>query len=189
MFLTTRQMVWPAMTLVVRADRAVPNLAALIRQAIWAEDGNLPVPTIRSMEDSRAGAVAGPRFNAVLLAGFAAASLLLAALGLYGVLSFAVVERTREIGVRIALGARPAGVVSMLVGRGIFLTGIGIGLGLVGALGLTGLMQSLLYQTKGTDPVTFMAVPALFLFVSLLAAYPPARRAPRVDPLTALRSD
>ncbi len=189
MFLSTRQIVGPAMTMVVRADREIPNIGAEIRRAVWAEDANLPVPAVRAMAESRSEAIARPRFNAALLAGFATAALLLAVLGLYGVLSFAVVERTREIGVRIALGAEPPKVVGMLVGRGLLLTGLGIAIGLVGAVGLASLMTSLLYQTTGTDPLTFVAVPVLLLLVALLAAYFPASRATRVDPLTALRGE
>ncbi len=189
MFLSTRQIVWPAMTMVVRADREVPNIGAEIRRAVWAEDANLPVPVVRPMAEARSEAIARPRFNAALLAAFATAALLLAVLGLYGVLSFAVVERTREIGVRVALGAEPSRVVAMLVGRGLLLTGLGIALGLTGAVGLTTLMTGLLYQTTGTDPLTFGAVPVLLGLVALLAAYLPARRATRVDPLTALRGE
>ncbi len=189
LFLTTRQIAWPEMTMVVRTDRAVPNLEDQIRRAVWAEDANLPVPTIRAMAATRAQAIAAPRFTAAILAGFAAAALLLAVVGLYGVLSFAVVERTREIGVRIALGAEPAAVVSMLVGRGLVLTGIGIGIGLIGAIGLTRLMQSLLYQTAGTDPITFVGAALVLIVVALMAGFAPASRAARVDPITALRSE
>ena len=189
MFLSTRQLVWPAMTMVVQASRPMPDIAAQIRAAVWAEDASLPVPIVRPIADSRAAAMVGPRFTAALLSGFAAVSLLLAMIGLYGVLAFAVVERTREIGVRIALGARPAGVVSMLVRRGLVLTVVGLGLGLGLAAILTRLMTGLLYRTAGTDPVTFLLAPLVLGTVAAFAAYLPASRASRVDPVTALRSE
>ncbi|MFN0178372.1 MAG: ADOP family duplicated permease [Gemmatimonadales bacterium] len=189
MFLSTRQMVWPAMTMVVRANGPVPDLAAQVRRAVWAEDPSLPVPTVRPIADSRADLIAGPRFTAAVLSAFAGASLLLAVIGLYGVLAFAVVERTREIGVRIALGARPAVVVATLVRRGLALTAVGLGLGLAVAVGVTRLMAGLLYQTAGTDAVTFLVAPLVLGAVAAVAAYIPAHRASRVDPLTALRSE
>ncbi len=187
LFLTTRQMVWPAMTLVIRGDREMPTIAADVRRTIWAEDPNLPVPAVRPMTTSRANATTGPRFTAWLLGAFAVAALGLAMIGLYGVLSFAVVARTREIGIRITLGAEPRDVVAMLVRRGLRLTGAGVVLGLAGALVLTRLMTGLLYQTAGTDPVILVAVPILLGAVALAAAFGPATRASRVDPLTALR--
>ncbi len=189
MFLSTRQIVWPAMTLVVRSDRPIAGLADRIREAVWAEDPALPVPTIRAMEDSRAAATAGPRVTALVLAAFGVASLLLAGIGLYGVLAFAVVERTREIGLRMALGAKPGRVVTSVVRRGVTLAGLGVGIGVTAAAALTGLMGSLLYRTERIDPLTFAVAPVMLGLVALAAAYLPARRATRIDPMSALRSD
>jgi len=188
-FFSTRQLAWPAMTVVVRANRAVPDLADRIREAIWAEDPSLPIPTIRAMKDSRAGVTAGPRITALTLGIFGGASLLLAGIGLYGVLAFAVVERTREIGLRMALGARPAGVVSAIVRRGVLLALLGIAIGVTAAAALTGLMGSLLYRTERIDPLTYLLAPLTLGMVTLAAAYLPARRATRIDPMAALRSD
>lgn len=189
MFLSTRQLVWGSMTLIVRAERNIAEIAEQVRRAVWAEDAELPVPAVRPMVESRDRAIATPRLGALVIGLFAAAAVTLALVGLYGVLSYTVVERTREIGIRIALGARPALVVGQLVGRGLRLAVIGIVAGLGGAIVLAPLMQELLYQTTPTDPMVLVAVPLVLVLVAALAAFVPARRAARVDPAAAFRSE
>jgi ABC-type antimicrobial peptide transport system permease subunit len=125
----------------------------------------------------------------VLLGGFSLASLLLAAIGVYGVLAYSVTQRTREIGVRIALGAEPLTITRMVVASGARMVMIGAAAGLVAALALSGLMRSLLFGIGPRDPLTFVAAPAVFVVVALVAAYVPARRASRVSPMEALRAE
>ncbi len=180
-------MVWSDLTLLVRAAGST-DLAQPIREAVWAVDPSLPVPDVRRVADRRSAALAEPRFGTALVAGFAALSLVLATVGLYGVLAFAVVRRSREIGVRLALGARPGAVMAMLVRRGMVVTAIGMAVGLAAALALTRFLEEALYQTPGTDPLTYLVVVALFGAVSLLATWLPARRAMAVNPVEALRS-
>ena len=189
LFLSAAQVSWPSMTLVVRTRGEAPGLADAVRRAVWAVDPGLPVPEVRPMERSRAAAVAEPRLHALLLGTFAAAALLLAGVGLYAVLAFSVVQRAREIGVRMALGARSVAVMGMLVRRGLALTAAGIVIGLVGAALLSRFVQSLLYQTAGTDLATYAAVPLLLAVVGAAASWLPARRAARVDPMVVLRSE
>jgi predicted permease len=189
MFLSTRQFAWGSMTLIVRGERDIAEISEQVRRAVWAEDAELPVPTVRPLTDSRDRAIATPRLGAIVIGLFAAAAVTLALVGLYGVLSYTVVERTREIGIRIALGARPALVVGQLVGRGLRLAVIGIVVGLGGAIIVAPLMRELLYQTTPTDPMVLVAVPLLLALVAALAAFVPARRAARVDPATAIRSE
>jgi putative ABC transport system permease protein len=127
------------------------------------------------------------RFNTLLLGLFAALATLLAAIGIFGVMNYSVTLRTREIGLRMALGAQPARVLMLVLRQGLLLTLVGIGIGLLGALALTRVMSSLLYGVGATDPVTFAAIVLLLALVSLIACYIPARRATRIDPLLALR--
>ena len=141
------------------------------------------------MDDVIAGATAGPRFTLVLLATFAAVALVLAAVGIYGVISYAVSRRTHEIGVRMALGASPATVVRLIIGQGMRVVGAGVITGLAGALLATRLMTSVVYGVRVTDPLTYVGVAALLTGVAMLASYIPARRATRIDPLIAMRSD
>lgn len=189
MFLPHSQLPLPGMTLLVRSSAPAPALAASIRERIWSVDPNLPVPTVRPLEESLSGAVAGPRLRAILLGAFAVAALLLAAVGIYGVAAFNVTQRTREIGVRVALGAAPGNVRALILGHGAGLVATGIGIGLVGAWLLSRYLESLLYQVDATDPATFLAVTAVLAGVALLAAWVPARRALRVDPMVAIRAD
>lgn len=189
MFLPHSQLPMPGMTLLLRSARNVEALAGPIRDRIWSLDPNLPVPTVRPLEHSLAEATAGPRLRAILLGSFALAALLLAAIGIYGVMAFTVSQRTREIGVRMALGADPGNVWALVLGHGAALAAAGIAIGLAGALGLSRYLESLLFQIDPADPATFIAVPVILCGVALLAAWGPARRAVRVDPMVAIRAD
>jgi putative ABC transport system permease protein len=183
------------LTLVVRASCAsgapcrAASLAPGIREVIAAIDRSVPVTTIQTMEDVVAGATARPRFTLVLLATFAVVALVLAAIGIYGVISYAVSRRTHEIGVRIALGATPAGVVRLVIGQGMRVVAVGIVVGLAGAILLSRLMTTVVYGVRVTDPLTYGGVAALLVGVALAASYVPARRATKVDPLTAMRME
>jgi putative ABC transport system permease protein len=189
MFLSSSQIVWPWMVVLVRTAGDITGIADAMRRAVHEVDPNIVVPEIRRVRDNRAATLAQPRFQAWILAGFAAVALALAAVGLYGLLAFTVAQRTREIGVRMALGARPDAVLALMIRRGLALTLAGLVFGLAAGAALTRLIQSLLYNTAPLDPLTFAAVPALFAFVALIATALPAYRAARVDPLVALRSD
>jgi ABC-type antimicrobial peptide transport system permease subunit len=182
-------------SLVIRT-RSQPELTIpALRRAVLAVEPDLPVTGdglwagFATVDQFLSASLAPRRFNTVLLGGFAAAAVLLAVIGLYGVLAYLVAQRTREMGVRVALGAQPGDVLRLTLGRGIRLTLLGLGLGLLGALLLTRVMASLLYGVTATDPATFAAVAALLAVVALLASYLPARRAARVDPVVALRSE
>jgi putative ABC transport system permease protein len=141
------------------------------------------------MEELMADSIAERRFSLLLLGIFSLMALTLAAVGIYGVLSYAVTERTYEIGVRMALGAAPQSVLRLMIGRGMRPALLGLGIGLAAALGLTRMMKSLLFGLSATDPVTFISVTLLLLGVGLVACYLPARRAAKIDPLVALRHE
>jgi predicted permease len=162
-------------------------LTAAVKQAMSGLDATLPVSHIRPMQEVVAQSIAAERFNMVLMGLFAALGLALATVGLYGVMSYAVTQRTHELGVRMALGARPADVLKMVISQGLWLALMGIGIGLVGAFALTRLLESLLFGVSATDPLTFAAVALILLVVALGACFVPARRATKVDPMIALR--
>jgi putative ABC transport system permease protein len=174
--------------LVIRTAGNPMALAAAVRNVVHRLDPNLPVASVRTMEAVVANATARPRMSSYLLAAFAALALFLAAIGLYGILSYVVVQRRGEIGVRVALGADRRAILRLFVGQGMRLTAAGVALGLVGALALTRLLRSLLYGVTTTDAVTFVAVPMLLVVVAVLASYLPANRATRLDPATTLRA-
>ena len=177
------------MFVAVRTDGDPLAMTAAIRQAVAAVDPDQPVSDVRSM-DQRVSTSLGPRrFNMLLLALFAAVALALSAIGIYGVVAYAVTERTHEIGVRLALGARGRDVVAMVVGQGVAPAIAGALLGMTAAVMLTRLMSTLLYDVTATDPLTFGAVSLVLLLVAIGAAWLPARRATTVDPLIALRSE
>lgn len=175
-------------TLMVRAAHA-ESLAAALRQAIWARDAGQPVAQVRLLTEVVGRSLADRRVSLLLLTGFAVVALALAALGIYGVMAYAVGQRTHEIGLRMALGARARDVLSMVVGGGLRLIGLGLVLGLIGAVFFTRLLSTQLYGVTATDPLTFVSVTITLLVVALIAAYLPARRAARIDPAIALRAE
>ena len=162
-------------------------IASSLRAVIRQTDKESPVYNVRTMNDLLSASVAGRRFNLILLGLFAGAALVLAALGIYGVISYTVTQRTHEIGIRMALGARPGDVLRMVVRQGMALALAGVALGLVGALALTRLMASLLFGVSATDPATYLGVALLLAAVAFVSCLVPARRATRVDPMIALR--
>ncbi len=178
-----------AMTLVVHTTSSPRALATNLRAAVAAVDPEVPISDIRTADQLISASVAIPRFTMLLLAGFAAVALLLGAVGIYGVISYAVSRRTQEIGVRMALGARAGDVLGMVVRQGVGVALIGTVIGLVAAFAATRVLASLLFGVSTTDPLIFAAVPLLLVGVALLASYLPARRAARVDPMIALRAE
>ena len=162
-------------------------LAGPIRQAVQSLDRDLPISKQRSLADLQRDSIARQRFNLVLTALFAIAALVLASIGLYGVMSYLVAQRTREIGIRVALGGRPSDVRGMIMKESLTIAGVGLVVGLVSSLALSRALTSFLFEIKATDPVTYGSIAALLLVVASLAAFGPARRATRVDPLVALR--
>ena len=177
-----------ANALVVRTSVEPMSLAGSVRNAIWSVDKDQTVADIDTMDHIVAKAVARQRFSMVLLGVFAALALLLASVGIYGVMSYSVAQRTREIGIRMALGARRADVLQMTVWQGLKLVGAGMILGLGAAILLTRVMATLLYGISATDPITFIGISVVLLAVAILASYVPALRATKVDPITALRA-
>jgi predicted permease len=177
------------MSLVVRTAAEPMALAVAVRREAQALDNAAPLFGVSTAEQTLGQTVAQPRFNLILLGLFAVVALLLASVGIYGVLANAVRQRTHEMGVRMALGASPGAVFRLVIGQGMGLAGVGIGIGLSGAFALTRYLESLLYEVKPTDPLTFGGVALLLLGVSLLACWLPARQATRVDPIQALREE
>ncbi len=177
------------MVFALRAENDARALAEPARRVIQGIDRELPVSQVRTMETVVQQTFASQQFSAVLLGGFSVASLLLAAIGVYGVLAYWVTQRTREIGVRIALGAEPLTITRMVVASGARMVILGAAAGLAAALALSGLMKSLLFGIGPRDPLTFVAAPVIFVVVALVAAYVPARRAARVSPMEALRAE
>ncbi|HEX2491836.1 MAG TPA: FtsX-like permease family protein, partial [Blastocatellia bacterium] len=175
------------MNLVVRSESDAAAGAGAVKSRVWRVDGQIPIPDARTMVEVMGASVEARRFNMLLLGVFAAVAMLLAAVGIYGVMSYAVTQRTREIGLRIALGARPRDVIGMVVGRGMLLTSIGAAAGLGLSLALTRFMSGMLFGVGAKDPLTFACVSLLLAGVALMACYVPARRATKVDPMIALR--
>ena len=175
------------LTVVARTTSDPHDIASAFRQAVAQIDRDQPISEISTMEEVVAESIWQPRLYATLFAVFAGGALVLALIGIYGVMAFLVQTRTHEIGVRMALGATARDVFKLIVGRGMKLTVIGVVIGVGGAIALTRLMHSLLFNTSATDPLTFIAISVLLSLAAFLACYIPARRAARVDPLTALR--
>jgi len=175
--------------LLVRTTVDPLKLAPAVRQQVWAINANLPVVDVMSMEQRLAESVAPRRFQMLLFGAFAIVALVIAMVGIYGVISYAVSQRTHEIGIRMALGAQASDVLRMVVWRGMRLALIGVALGVAAALALTRVMKNLLFNVSATDPATFALITLLLVGVALIASYIPAQRATKVDPLQALRHD
>ena len=175
--------------LIVRTQGDPRSVVGAVRSRVLALDRDQPVTGIQSMEEVMEAGAAQPRFTTYLLGGLSATALLLAIVGIYGVIAYSVAERTQEMGIRIALGADGRNILSLVLWHGMTLAGAGIVLGLAAAFALTRLMSTLLYHVSVTDPATFIAGPVVFLAVAMAASYLPARRATRVDPVIALRSE
>jgi putative ABC transport system permease protein len=186
-FLPFAQAGVPYMTLLVRTGENPIRWAAAVRSQIASVDKEQPPHDVASMEELQANSLTSRRVNMLLLGAFAALGLILASVGIYGVVSYSVAQRTHEIGIRMAMGAERTDVMKFIVGQGIKVIAAGVGLGIIGALALTRFLTSMLYGVKPTDPLTFVAVSLLLALVAVLANYIPARRATKVDPLVALR--
>jgi ABC-type antimicrobial peptide transport system permease subunit len=175
---------------VIRSNRAATeSFLTEARQAIWSVNPNLPIFLVRTIKDLYDQSMARTSFTLVMLAIAGGMALLLGVVGIYGVIAYAVSQRTREIGIRMALGAEPSGVQRMFVRQGLVLAGVGAAFGLGAAVGLTRLMKSLLFGISPLDPVTYAGVAAVLVAAAALASYFPARRATAVDPVEALRAE
>ena len=180
---------WPVsnLSVVLRSSRDPQAVAADARRAIREIDPDLAIAKVMTMDDVLAESVSQPRFYMTLLTAFAAVAMVLASIGIYGVIAYLVGQRSREIGIRIALGASPSRVVRMVVNEGVAMVAVGIGIGVVGAIALTQLMRALLFNTKSTDPMTYILVTLVLAAVALVASSVPAMRAANVDPALAMR--
>jgi putative ABC transport system permease protein len=175
------------MTVILKAAGDPNQLIAAVRQQVKAIDADQPIYGVRTMDQIRAESVAPERLNLTLLSIFAGLALVLAIVGIYGVMSYAVTQRTHEIGIRMAIGAKPLDVFRMVIGQGMMLALIGIAFGLIGAFALTRLMTSMLFGVEPTDPATFAVIAILLTVVAMIACYVPSRRATKVDPMVSLR--
>jgi putative ABC transport system permease protein len=186
-YLPHRQLTGSGMFVVVRTEKEPSSLASAVRGAIQSVDRELPVYRVTTMEQVIADSMTQRRFAMTLLGIFALVALILASVGLYGVMAYSVTQRTHEIGIRMALGAKTGDVLKMVVGQGMVLAVIGLGIGLLAAFGLTRLMTTLLFGVSATDPLIFAILPLLLAGVAIAASWIPARRATKVDPMIALR--
>jgi putative ABC transport system permease protein len=177
---------WNFMGLVIRTTSDPAAFATTLRREVQAIDKDQPVYNVRTMDDVVANSLGTRRVSMQLFAVFAIAALLLAAVGIYGVMAYSVTQRTQEIGIRMALGAQRSDVLVLVVRQGMTLAVIGVVVGLAGALALTRVIENLLYGVTAIDPATFVAIPLLLAAVSFFACYLPARRAARLDPIKAL---
>jgi putative ABC transport system permease protein len=186
-YLPLAQNAWLSSYLVVRTMGSPMRLLPELREQIWTVDRDIPIAQVATMDQLMSESVAEPRFRSLLLGIFAGVALLLASVGVYGVISYSVMQRNHEIGIRLALGARASSVVALVLKQGAVLAGAGLAIGLVGAFALTRLMEEMLFEVSTTDQAIFVGVTALLGFVAVAACYIPARRASRVDPMDALR--
>jgi putative ABC transport system permease protein len=175
--------------LVVRASVDPTSLTTAVRDVIHAIDPDQPVSNIMTMNTILSGVLVTERFGAILMGALAISGLLLASIGLYGVMAYSVSQRTGEIGVRVALGAQPKHVLGLIMGQGVKLTLFGVVIGLVVAWGTTRLLVTLLFEIRAADPATFLSISLLLVSIALLACFFPARRALNVDPMNALRAE
>jgi putative ABC transport system permease protein len=188
-FLATAQAPTSPVNLVVRSQGDPRQLANAIQAEIHSLDSQIPISDVKRMDEYVSDSVAAPRFNTILLGGFALLALVLAAVGIFGVISYSVAQRTQEIGIRRALGADTVSVMRLVLIQGMGLTAIGVAIGLGGAFAVTRLLQTLLFNVTPTDSVTFVSVAAVLSGVAFIATYLPARRAAKVDPMIALRHE
>jgi putative ABC transport system permease protein len=177
------------MSVVMRGNSGPSAMIDQAKKAVWSVDSQVPLTRVQTMPEVMAASIAEQRFNMLLLGIFATVALLLAAVGVYGVISYSVTQRTHEIGIRMALGARTGSVLKLVVGQGLQLALVGVGLGLGFAFALTRLMSTFLFGVSATDPQTFVLISMILVAVALLASYIPARRATKVDPMVALRCE
>ncbi len=189
MYAPTLRSATGAYDLVVRSAAAPTQIAGAVRGLFRELDPNLPLFTIRTLDETIALNLARQRFAVALLGAFAAIGLLLAAVGVYGVMAYSVSRRTREMGIRMALGAQSGDVLRMVLREGLKLTAIGVAIGLLAALAITQSMKNLLYGVSVADPLTFAGVPFLLVVVAMIACWLPARRAAKTDPMTSLRQE
>jgi putative ABC transport system permease protein len=189
LFIPYQQFSLPFTNIAVRSTLPTATVASMVRSQLTTIDPELPPGEVATLQGVIDKSVAQPRFRTLLISSFAVLALILAAVGVFGLISYSVTQRTREIGIRIALGASARQVLRPMLREGLVLTGIGVAIGLGAALMLSRAIGSLLYGVEPTDPVTFALVAAVLLFVAFLATYVPARRALRIDPITALRTE
>jgi predicted permease len=178
-----------ALSFVIRVTGEPAHLISTVRAVLAEVEPNQAIHNVMTMEQRLANTTTSRRLNTALLGSFAAVALLLAVVGIYGVMSYAVTQRRREIGVRMALGAQKSDVLGLIIHGGLRLTLLGVAIGLAGAFALTRYLSSLLYSVKATDPVTFLGIAVALIMVALLASWLPARHAARVDPMEALRTE
>jgi len=188
-YFSYQQISWPHLTFVARTDAAPETLASAMRNAIRRVDPNLPVLEVKSMPQYLNQSVARQRFSMVMMAIFGGIALLLAAIGIYSVMTYAVIQRTQEIGIRVAMGAQKGQILKMVLRQGFSLVFVGLVLGLIGAFILTRILENLLFEVSATDPATFALIPILLAAVAILSTLIPALRATRVDPVIALRAE
>jgi ABC-type antimicrobial peptide transport system permease subunit len=192
MYVLYNQKPWPSMLTmqaVLRTKSDPAAMTAIVRETVHSVNSGLPVEKLTTLSTLVDNAMTQPRFSMLVLGSFGALAIVLACIGMYGVVSYSAAQRTREIGIRMALGAERRTVFAMVVGQGARLAGLGIAIGLAAALGVTRAMTRFLYGVHPTDPQTFAAVSLLLVAVALLACYLPAWRATRVDPMIALRHE
>jgi predicted permease len=177
-------------TFAVRSNRAgTESFLSQVRQAVWSVNSSLPVASVRTMQEVYSRSLARTSFTLVMLGIAGAMAMVLGVIGIYGVISYAVSQRRREIGIRLALGAQQAELRRMFVRSGLVLAGVGVAIGLAAAAGLMQLMKSLLFGISPLDPLTYLAVPVILVMAAVLASYLPARRASAVDPVEALKAE